>query len=113
MMTSAWFEDVGLTPGEKLRNARVRMALTLRHVHARTVRVATYFDNDEFIISIARLSEIERKGVVPNVYRLSALAIVYDLPLESILKEYGVEVRNNLHHEIFGNEDKALAAHTA
>lgn len=89
-------DEFALSPGETLRRLRRIMRFSLREVHQKTRLVADYFDNEEFIISITRLSEIETTGAVPNIYRLSSLSIVYDIQLSTILSWYGVDIDDAL-----------------
>lgn len=77
-------------PGEKLRCARLQLRLTMRQVHARSRDIAVQFNNDEFAISPSRLSGIEHKDDLPNIYRLYVLSNIYGLPLEVLLGWYGV-----------------------
>jgi len=80
----------GLSSGEKLRLARREQRLTLREVSLATRRIAAREDNEEFAISPGRLSEVETKGVVPNIYRLYSLAMIYQLNLRELLGWFGI-----------------------
>ena len=51
------------------RARRHQLNLTLRQVAAATQQIAGMQDNEEFSISPGRLSQIENKGVVPNIFR--------------------------------------------
>jgi hypothetical protein len=48
------------------------------------------YDYRGFAISLSRLSDIELKGIVPNVYRFYSLAVIYGLDMREILCWYGV-----------------------
>src|SRR3989442_10615682 len=63
--------------GNNLRASRERLGLTMRDVESASMRLAARHGNDEFVINPGRLSDIETKGLVPGVYRLYTLAIVY------------------------------------
>lgn len=78
------------TPGLRLRALRTRLNLTLRDVAAATRMIAVEQDNDEFIVSTGLLSQVENKGLLPNVYRLYALAVVYEVALAEILHICGI-----------------------
>jgi transcriptional regulator with XRE-family HTH domain len=82
-----------LTAGGKLRNTRVQLGLSLRQVNTRTQAVAQQRGNEEFAVSVSRLSEIESKDAVPNIYKLYSLAIVYGIDLLTLLRWYGVEYK--------------------
>lgn len=76
--------------GEMLRAARMNQRLTMRQVVIATKRLATQLDNDEFAISLGHLSEIERRDMAPNIYRLYSLAKVYNLDLLQLLTWFGI-----------------------
>jgi len=63
--------------GQNLRVLREQLGLTMRDVETATLRIADKHGNEEFSIPPSRLSDIETKGLVPSVFRLYSLAIVY------------------------------------
>lgn len=77
-------------PGDLLRQRRGDCNLTMRQVTAATKRMAEYLDNEEFVVSVSRLCEIETRGVVPGIYRMYSLAVVYNIELTEILLWYGI-----------------------
>ena len=81
-----------LAAGLNLRGLRERLGLTMREVESASVRIAEKHGNDEFTVSPSRLSDIETKGLVPSVFRLYSLAIIYRSDLREILAWYGVDV---------------------
>lgn len=88
--TKPQIELDGRTSGELLRALRKRRRLTLRDVTNLTRQIAEVQDNEEFAISPGRLSEIENKGVVPGIYRLYALGVVYRTDLRELLYCFGI-----------------------
>jgi hypothetical protein len=64
----------------------------MREVESASVRIADKHGNDEFTVSPSRLSDIETKGLVPSIFRLYSLAIIYRSDLREILAWYGVDV---------------------
>lgn len=80
----------GHVSGEILRALRQQHNLTLRQVAAATQRIAGAQDNEEFSISPGRLSQVENKGVVPSIFRLYSLAIVYHVDLRDLISWFGV-----------------------
>jgi transcriptional regulator with XRE-family HTH domain len=76
--------------GQKLRRARERLGFRVRDVEQASQRIAEKYSNPEFIVLINRISEIENKGVVPNVYKLYALCAIYRLDYVQALEWYGV-----------------------
>lgn len=83
-----------MEPGEVLRKTRERLGLTIRHVEAASLRLAEKYTNQDFGISISRLSDIETKGVVPSIFKLYSLAAIYRMDVRKILRLYGIDVGN-------------------
>ena len=46
---------------------------------------------DEFAVSPSRLSDIETKGLVPSIFRLYSLAVIYQMDIRELLGFYGVD----------------------
>jgi hypothetical protein len=69
---------------------RIRQHLTLRGVAGATRKIAILQDNEEFAISHGRLSGIENKGVVSNIYRLHSLAAIYLIDYRQLLSWFGI-----------------------
>jgi transcriptional regulator with XRE-family HTH domain len=80
-----------LTPGQQLRTVREQLGLTMREVEVASARLAAKHNNADFVIALSRLSDIETKGVVPNIFRVYSLAAIYRRDLHEILSWYGVE----------------------
>jgi len=78
--------------GSNLRNARERLGLTMREVENASLRIAARHNNDEYAIAPSRLSDIETKGVVPSIYRLYTLGVIYRLDVREILAWYGIDL---------------------
>jgi transcriptional regulator with XRE-family HTH domain len=83
-------ETRGLTSGDILRAIRQRRHLSLREVTAATREIAKELDHEEFAISPGRLSQVENTGVVPNIYRLYSLSVVYGVELRDLLSWFGI-----------------------
>ena len=81
-----------LSSGQRLRLLREKLGLTIRDVEAASSRIAARHGNEDFAISPSRLSDIETKGVVPNVYRLYSLAVIYRRDLRELIAWYGVDL---------------------
>lgn len=71
---------------------REQLGLTIRDVESATARLAGKYANPEFSVQLSRLSDIETKGVVPSVYRIYALAVIYRRDVREIMKWYGINV---------------------
>jgi transcriptional regulator with XRE-family HTH domain len=85
-------ESQAMAAGRRLRDLRERLGLTLRSVEEASGRLAITFSNLEFAIPPSRLSDIETKGVLPSLYRLQALSMIYRVGWEEILSWYGIDV---------------------
>jgi len=81
-----------LSSGQRLRVLREELGLTIRDVEAASGRIAARRGNEDFAISPSRLSDIETKGVLPNVYRLYSLAVIYRRDLRELFGWYGVDL---------------------
>ena len=57
-----------------------------------SVRIAERHGNDEFAVSPSRLSDIETKGLVPSIFRLYSLAVIYRSDLREMLAWYGMDL---------------------
>lgn len=80
------------TAGQNLRSLRERLGLTMREVETASVRIAERHGNDEFAVSPSRLSDIETKGLVPSIFRLYSLAVIYRCDAREVLAWYGIDV---------------------
>ena len=79
--------------GQRLKALREQLGLTLRDVESASLRIAEKHGNPEFAFPLSRLSDAETKGVVPTLYRLYSLAVVYRRDLRDLLAWYGVDLR--------------------
>jgi len=77
---------------QKLKRVRERLGLKYRHVEEATTRIANAHENDEFLVSLSRLSDIENKGTMPTLYRLYSLCAVYRLDFKEALSWYGINL---------------------
>jgi hypothetical protein len=66
-----------LDAGHRLRALREELGLTIRDVETSSARIAAKHRNNGFLIPLSRLSEIETKGVLPSIYRLYSLSVIY------------------------------------
>src|ERR1700730_8594910 len=81
-----------LSAGLNLRGLRERLGLPMREVESASFRIAERHGSDEFAVCPSRLSDIETKGLVPSIYRLYFLSIIYRCDLREILAWYGVDL---------------------
>jgi len=94
----------GTTPsvpaGWKLKRIRERLNLTLRAVEECSLEIADAEHNSEYVVSIARLNQIENDGSLPSIFKLYSLAVVYQMSLEQLLALYGVDVARMEEHRL-------------
>jgi transcriptional regulator with XRE-family HTH domain len=76
--------------GRQLRRVREELGLSMRDVEKTSLQLAKRYHNRGMAIPPSRLSEIESKGVVPSIYTLHALALIYYRDVTEILAMYGV-----------------------
>ncbi len=81
-----------LSAGKKLREYREHMGLTLRDVELSSTALAESRGIEEFVINPSRLSDIETKGVIPSIYRLYVLSVLYRADFTELLRLYGVDL---------------------
>lgn len=77
--------------GNRLREIRESLGLTLREVYELSERIADARQSPVFIVPISRLSDIEAKGKLPSLYRLYSLSRAYQTSLKGLLSLYGVD----------------------
>ena len=85
--------NLGLTAGDRLRQRRTELGLSLREVNEATLLSSRLASEkyEEFAISRSRLSDIEIRDAMPNAFRLYSLAEVYKLDLLELISWYGIE----------------------
>jgi transcriptional regulator with XRE-family HTH domain len=81
-----------LHPGKRLRQLREQLGLTIRDVEAASSSLAKKRGNSAYSIPLSRLSDIENKEVVPSIYRVYSLAVIYRCDIREILAWYGVDL---------------------
>jgi transcriptional regulator with XRE-family HTH domain len=76
--------------GQRLRRTRERLNMRVRDVEQASLKIADKHHNDEFAVLINRLSEIENRGLLPNIFKLYSLCAIYRLNFQELLEWYGV-----------------------
>ena len=90
----AIMERANLEAGQRLRIVRERKGLTGREVEVASLKLAAKYGNEDYFVSVSRLSDIETKGVVPNLFRLYSLAAIYGVSFAELATQYGVDTDN-------------------
>ncbi|MFN7918791.1 MAG: helix-turn-helix transcriptional regulator [Bryobacteraceae bacterium] len=83
---------IAIEAGLRLKQVREMLGLRYRDVEQASLSIAQRLQNDEFAVALSRLSDIENKGVVPTIYRLYTLAVVYKIEFATVLAWYGVDL---------------------
>ena len=78
--------------GQNLRLLREKLGLTMRDIETASERIARKRSNEEYFVPISRLSDFETKGVIPSIYRLYSLAVIYRRDFRELLAWYGVDL---------------------
>ncbi len=86
--------------GQKLRQIRERLNLTLRQVEQASLEIADAERNSEYVVSVGRLNQIENDGSLPSIYKLYSLAVVYKLSIEDALGSYGINLGRMDEHRL-------------
>src|SRR5260370_36922934 len=68
------------------------MGLTLRDVELASTCLGESRGIEEFVINPSRLSDIETKGVIPSIFRLYVLSVIYRADFTELLRLYGVDL---------------------
>jgi len=101
-----------VSAGQSLRVLRERLGLTMRDVETASTDIATRHKSEEFAIAPSRLSDIETKGVVPSIYRLYSLSVIYRRDAREILALYGVDLNATVDDLHFILPPKSHTSHT-
>src|SRR5713101_9514583 len=80
--------------GKNLRTLREKLGLTMRDIETSSARMAEKYRNEEFSIPPSRLSDIETKGILPSIFRLYALSVIYRRDFRELMSWYGVDMNN-------------------
>lgn len=86
--------------GQKLRRIRDRLGLTLRRVEEASLEIADAERNSEYVVSVARLNQIENDGSLPSIYKLYSISVIYNLRVEDIMGIYGINLGKMEEHRL-------------
>ena len=81
-----------LSAGKRLRELREQVGLTLRDVEIASTKLSESRGIADFVINPSRLSDIETKGVIPSIFRLYVLSVLYRADFTELLRVYGVDL---------------------
>ena len=92
--------------GLKLKQIRERLSMTLRQVEEASLEISDTERNSEYIVSTARLNQIENDGSLPSIYKLYSLAVVYKMSVEGVLGLYGINLGKMAAHRQVARQTK-------
>jgi len=78
--------------GFRLKQIRERLGLTLRQVEEASLGIADSERSSDYVVSTARLNQIENDGSLPSIYKFYALAVIYRLSVEDMMGLYGISL---------------------
>jgi transcriptional regulator with XRE-family HTH domain len=84
--------------GFKLKQMRERLGLTLRQVEEASLEISDTERTSEYVVSTARLNQIENDGSLPSIYKLYSLAVIYHLSIEQMMGLYGINLSKMEQH---------------
>jgi hypothetical protein len=70
---------------------REKLGFTMKDVEDASQNLTNKFNNPRYWVPRSRLSHIENQEIVPNLFRLHSLAIIYRTSLVTLMGMYGVE----------------------
>lgn len=95
--------------GAKLKQLRLRLRMTLRHVEASSRKLAAEKHNPDFIISRGWLNNIEIRSFTPSIYKLYSLGAIYGAHWTNICSFFGLHVSDlGRDRALFGVPDTQL-----
>jgi hypothetical protein len=81
-----------INAGSTLRQMREKLGLTMRDVETASEKLARKRGDIGYFVPISRLFDVETKGVIPSIYRIYSLAVIYRNDFRDMLRLYGVEL---------------------
>jgi transcriptional regulator with XRE-family HTH domain len=88
-----------LGAGERLRRLRIRLGITTREIENLSRKIAEKEGNEEYILSHARLTQIENGVSTPSLYKLFSLSAIYGLAISDLMSCY-VDPESCLRHHL-------------
>jgi transcriptional regulator with XRE-family HTH domain len=84
--------------GFKLKQIRERLGLTLRQVEEASLEIADTERSSEYVVSTARLNQIENDGSLPSIYKFYSLTVIYRMSIEETMALYGINLSKMQEH---------------
>ncbi len=78
--------------GQRLREIRKELGLTLRDVEEQSRCIAEEMQLFDYLITAGRLSQVENSNSLPSLYKLATLGFIYKLPLTEMFRIYVIDI---------------------
>ena len=78
--------------GFRLKQIRERLSMTLRQVEEASLEIADAERSSEYVVTVARLNQIENDGSLPSIYKFYSLAVIYRMSVEEMMGLYGIDL---------------------
>ena len=72
----------------------------MRRVEEASLEIADAERNSEYVVSVARLNQIENDGSLPSIYKLYSISVIYNLRVEDIMGIYGINLGKMEEHRL-------------
>lgn len=95
--------------GEKLRHFRKRLGITTRQVEEFSRIIAHDRQNEEFHISNAWLTQLEKQNSIPGIYKLYTLSVIYRMPVGELLKLFEIDLSDCALHGLHDGGQQSMA----
>jgi transcriptional regulator with XRE-family HTH domain len=84
--------SLSLESGNRLRAAREYLRLSLRDVQRMSRDIAERKRNPEYYIAHASLADIEKGRLIPTIYKLYSLSVIYGIDYEKLAAYFNVPI---------------------
>jgi len=74
----------------RLKGMRLKYGFTFRQVERLSRVLAERYGDDRYIVRISVLAGIENRGVLPDIFHLHSLCVVYSVGMRTVLSWYGI-----------------------
>lgn len=78
--------------GRKLKEIRERLGISTTQVEEHSRRLVEAESSNNFLVSTARLAQIENEGSTPSIFKLYALSVIYRLRFSDLLRLFGLDL---------------------
>ena len=96
-------DETKVSAGAKLREIRERLGLSVRDVQERSLLLCAQHHSDNYKLSRAWVTEVEKGRFVPASVKMASLCAVYGIEISEVQKMYGIDPTDvRVEHPYFG-----------